>query len=55
MIRMHVSTNNPFYGFVLHEAAKQAFPLGLRTVQIEAGIDNGPAIVILKEPEINVV
>ena len=55
VVGMHVSADHTVDGFASHEASEQGFPSFLGRIQIEAGIDNGPAVSVLQQPQVDVV
>ena len=55
MIRMHVRADNALDRLTGHEVVKQTCPLCFGGVEVEAGVNDGPTIAILKQPQINVV
>ena len=55
VVGVHMSTDHTVDGLARHEAREQGFPSLFGRIQIEAGIDNGPAVSVLQQPQVDVV
>ena len=51
---MQVRNNNPAQRLAPHAGGECAFPNVLAFVNVDAGVDDRPATVVLKKPQVNV-
>ena len=55
MVRVHVGADHPGDLFILEEASEQLLPYFPGAGQVQAGVDHYPAVVVLQQPDVDVV
>ena len=55
MVGVHVRANHAMHRLALHEPVEKRFPMRFGRIEVQAGVDNRPAVPILEQPQVNVV